>query len=69
MTRDYNHLADEDTEDTENQGHVMVHFHDSVTTGRDRRSLHKLSSLTTNMIVTYALSIIKDASPSTYKEA
>jgi len=69
VTQDENHVADEDTEDTENQGQVMNQVQDSVAAGRGKRNPQKREWLTTDMILAYALSVIEDAIPSTYREA
>ena len=47
----------------------MGDVYESVTVGRLRRNSHKLSWLTTDMIVAYALPVVKEAIPSTYREA
>jgi len=38
VTLDENHVVDEDSEDTENQGQVISQVYDSVVTGRGRRN-------------------------------
>jgi len=47
----------------------MGDFHESITVGRIRRNPRKPSSLTTDMIVAYALSVVEEAIPSTYRKA
>jgi len=47
----------------------MGDVHESVTVGRPRRNSHKPSWLTTDMIVTYALPVIEEVIPSTYRKA
>jgi len=69
VTRDENHIADKDTENIENQGQVMGQVQNSVIAERGRRNPQKPGWITTNMIVTYALSAIEDVIPSTYREA
>jgi len=69
MTRDNDHVADQDTDDDENQGQVTGDVHEFIAVGRTRRNSCKPSWLTTDMIVTYALPIIEEAIPSTYKQA
>jgi len=68
MTQNENHVVNEDTEDIENQGYVMVQVQDYVAAGRGRRNSQKSAGLTINMTVAYALSLIEDAISSTYKE-
>ena len=68
LTRDENHVANEDTEGTENQEQVMGQVQDSVAAGRERRNSQKPAWLTTNMTVAYTLLVIEDAIPSTYKD-
>jgi len=47
----------------------MCDVHESVTVGRSRRNSLKPSWLTTDMIVAYALPVIKEMISSTYREA
>jgi len=47
----------------------MGDVHESIAVGRTRRNSCKPSWLTTDMIVAYALPIVKEAIPSTYREA
>ena len=47
----------------------MGDVHESIAVGRPRRNSHKPSWLTTDMIVAYALPVVEEAIPSTYKEA
>ena len=47
----------------------MGNVQESIVVGTTRRNPRKPSWLTTNMIVVYALSVIEEAIPSTYKEA
>jgi len=68
VTQDSDHIADQDTDDDEDQGHVMGDVHESITVGRTRRNLRKPNWLTTDMIVAYALPVIEEAILSTYKE-
>jgi len=62
------HVADQDTDNDEDQGQAISDVHESISVGRTRRNPRKPSRLTTDMIVTYALLVIEEAIPSTYKE-
>ena len=46
----------------------MGDVHESVTVGRPRRNSRKPSWLTTDMIVTYALPVVEEVIPSTYRK-
>ena len=41
VTPDENHIVDKDTEDIENQEHVIGQIHDSIAVGRGRRNPQK----------------------------
>jgi len=69
VTQGSDHVADQDTDDDEDQGHDMGDVHESIAVGKTRRNSRKLSWLTTNMIVAYALLIVEEVIPSTYKKA
>ena len=69
VTHGDDHVADEDTDNDEDQGQVMSDVQDSITIGRARRNSRNPSWHTTNMIVAYALLVIEEAILSTYKEA
>ena len=47
----------------------MGDVHESIVVGRTRRNLRKPNWLTTNMIVAYALSVVEETIPSTYRKA
>ena len=47
----------------------MSNVHEFIAVERTRRNLRKPSWLTTDIIVAYALPIVEEAIPSTYKEA
>jgi len=47
----------------------MGDVHEFVTVGRPRRNSRKPSWLTTDMIVTYALPVVEEVIPSTYRKA
>ena len=65
MIRDENHVADEDTEDIENQGQVMGQVQGYVTVGWGKKNpQQKPTRLATNMIVTCVLLVIEDVIPS-----
>ena len=69
VTQDSDHVAEQDADDDEDQGHVMGDVHESVVVGRPRRNPRIPSWLTTGMIVAYALSVVEEVIPSTYKKA
>ena len=69
MTQGSDHVAEQDADDDEDQGHIMGDVHESVAVGRPRRNSPKPSWLTTDMIVAYTLSIIEEVIPSTYRKA
>ena len=69
MTQGSDQVAEQDAADDEDQGHVMSDVHESVTAGRPRRNPRKPSWLTTDMIVAYALPVVEEIIPSTYREA
>ena len=66
MTQGGDHV--EDTGDDEDQGPIMGIIQDSIAVGKTQRNSRKPSWFTTNMIMAYALSIIEEATPSTYRE-
>jgi len=43
MTQGSEHVADQDTNDDKNQGHVMGDVHESIAVGRTRRNPRKPS--------------------------
>jgi len=47
----------------------MGDVHESIVAGRPRRNSHKPSRLTIDMIVAYAIPVVEEAIPSTYREA
>jgi len=69
VTHGDDHVADEDTDNDEDQGQVMSDVQDSITIGRARRNSRNPNWHTTNMIVAYALPIVKKAISFTYMEA
>jgi len=69
VTQGSDHVADQDTDDDEDQGQTMGDVHESITVRRTRKNSRKPSWLTTNMIVTYDLQVVEEAVPSTYREA
>ena len=68
MIQSSDHVAEQDADDDEDQGQAMSDVHESVAVGRTKRNSHKPSWLTTDMIVSYALSVVKETIPSTYRE-
>jgi len=69
VTYGSDHVAEQDTDDDENQGHTMGDVPKSIAVGRTRRNPCKPSWLTTDMIVVYALPVFVKAIPSTCREA
>ena len=69
MTQGNDHVAEQAAEDDEDPGQIMGDIHESIAVGRPRRNSRKPSWLTTDMIVAYALLVVKEAIPSTYREA
>ena len=53
MTRDGDHVADQDADDDEDQEQVMSDVQESIAVGRTRKNSRKPSWLTINMIVAY----------------
>ena len=68
MTQGSGHVADQDAVDDEDQGQAMSDVHKSVAVERTRKNSRKPSWLTTDMIVAYALPVVEEAIPSTYRE-
>jgi len=69
VTQGDDQVAKQDADNDENQGQAMGNVQESIAVGRTQRNPRKPSWLTTNLIVVYALSVIEEAIPSTYKEA
>ena len=69
MTLGSDHVADQDTDDDEDQGQAMGDVHKSIAVGRTGRNPRKPSWLTIDMIMAYALPVVKEAISSTYREA
>ena len=70
VTQGNDHVAEQDAaDDDEDQGQAMGDIHKSIAIGRTQRNLRKLSWLTTNMRVAYALPVIEESISSTYREA
>ena len=65
VTQSSDHVANQDADNDESQGQDMGNVQEFR---RAQRNPHKPSWLVTNMIVAYALSVIEEASPSTYKK-
>ena len=69
MIHGSDHVADQETDDDEDQGQAMSDFHESIAVGRTRKNSRKPSWLITDMIVAYTLPVVEEAIPSTYREA
>ena len=67
MTQGSDHIADQDTNDDEDQRQTMSDVQESIIIGRTRRNLRKPSWLTTDMIVAYALPVVEETIPSIYR--
>ena len=59
VTQGSDHVADQDTDDDENQGQVMGDVHESILVKRTRRNPRKTSWLITDMIVAYLFQSLK----------
>jgi len=68
VTQGDDQVAEHDADNDEDQGQAMGNVHESIAVERTQRNSRKLSWLTTNMIVAYALPVIEEAIPSTYRE-
>jgi len=69
VTQGSDHVADQDTDNDEDQRQVMDDVHVSIAVGRTKRNPLKPSWLTTDMIVAYALPVVEEAIPFTYRKA
>ena len=69
VTQGSDHVDEQDAVDDEDQGQAMGDVHEYIAVGRTRRNSCKPSWLTTFMIVTYALPVIEEAIPYTYRKA
>ena len=69
MTQGNNQAVEVDADDDEGQEQVMGEVPDSTAVERPRRTTRKPGWLTTDMVVAYALSVVKEAIPSTFREA
>ena len=69
MTQSSDHVADQDTNNDEDQRQATDDVHVSIAVGRTKRNPLKPSWLTTDMIVAYALPVVEEAIPFTYREA
>ena len=57
-----------DADDEEGQEQIMGDVPDSTAVRRPRRNTRKIGWLTTDMVVAYALPVVEEAIPSTYRE-
>jgi len=69
VTQGDDHVAEQDADNDEDQGHAMGNVQESIGVGKTRRNSRKPSWLTTNMIMAYALTVIGEAIPITYRVA
>ena len=69
MTQSNDQAVEVDADDEEGQEQVMGDVPDSTAVGRPRRNTRKPGWLTTDMIVAYALPVVEEAIPSTFREA
>ena len=68
VTQGSDHVAEQDADDDRDQGQVMGDVYESIAVEKIRRNPRKPSWLTTDMIVAYALPVVEEAIPSTYRE-
>jgi len=68
MTQGDDQVAEHDADNDEDQGQAMGNVQESIAVERTQRNSRKPSWLTTNMIVAYALPVVEEAIPSTYRE-
>jgi len=68
VTQGSDQVVEQDADDDEDQGQVMGDVYESVKVGRPRRNSRKPSWLTMDIIVAYALLVVEEAIPSTYRE-
>jgi len=68
VTQGDNQIAEQDANNDEDQGYIMGNVQESLVIGRTRRNPRYLCLITTNMIMAYALSVIEEVIPSTYRE-
>jgi len=69
VTQENDQVAKQDADNDENQEQTMDNVQEFIAVGRTQRNSCKPSWLTTNMIMTYALPVVEEAIPSTYREA
>jgi len=69
VTQGSEQLAEQDADDDEDQEQVLGDVHEFIADGRPKRNPRKPSRLTTDMIVAFALLVVKEIIPSTYREA
>ena len=69
MTHENNQVAEHDTDNDEDQRQAMSNVQESIVIGRTQRNPCKRSWLPTNMIVAYALPVVEEVIPSTYRKA
>jgi len=70
VTQDGDHVANQDADDNDkNQRHAISDVQEFIAVERTQRNSCKPGWLITNMIVAYALPIIEEVIPSTYREA
>ena len=70
VTQGSDQAVEEDAEDVE-EGHeqIMGNVPDSTAVERPRRNTRRPGWLTTDMVVAYALPVVEEAIPSTFREA
>ena len=69
VTQGNDQAVEIDADDEEGQEQVMGDIPDSTAVGRPRSNTRKSGWLTTDMVVAYALSVVEEAIPSTFREA
>ena len=68
MTQGNDQAVEVDADDEEGQEQVMGNVPDSTAVRRPRRNTRKSCWLTTDMVMAYALPVVEEAIPSTFRE-
>ena len=68
VTQGDDQVTEHDADNDEDQGQTISNIQESIIVGRTQRNPRKPSWLTTNIIVAYALPVIEEAIPFTYRK-
>ena len=68
VTQGSDQAVEEDADDEEGQEQIMGNISDSTAVERPMRNTRRSDCLTTDMIVVYALPVVEEAIPSTFRE-